>query len=203
MKLQITVFLILFLGCSDLKPLEIETLEYIIQRDFSNLLTSKDLLPIKYSKKIEFTDFPIKEINQFSEEPKVALTPSDPNLKFIECRIKYAPFHTLILNEMISRSDYESMVESILKVKNKTYNLTDDKFTEKSLREVISSQKENSYQTFGYPILTKDHLIIYRNTFGGLVNSKSSEPQGAGMFFIYKKINQDWKLIHKIGTWIT
>lgn len=213
MKLLIVIICILLtIGCDYQKPNEILIIESIIKRHFNNVPTSNFLIPIGRENFL-FENFPIDykrnnsiESNDNQSFPDIEIYPSrvaepPPPSNNKKCPSFGLIFHQLVLNNLIDQNEFNDIVAEIDIKHSRTFKLRNEKYESKSLLEVLADKELKHYQSFAYPILTDEYLILHRNYYAGIGQKLGGG--GAGMFFVYKKKSNNWELVYKSNTWIT
>jgi len=117
-------------------------------------------------------------------------------------RLGRAPFHQLIKNGQISEKDFNQIKHYIENSPSEAV-LNIPLVIDARLEEIIQQNQLDTYQRFGYPILTKDILIIYRESFEGLLNAKTLGIIGSGEYHFYRKKPDEWVRMMSITKWIT
>lgn len=182
---------------------DLSELQRIIERDFRDIPTTAFLIPIRITEEYQFEDFPINYNRESSVGSKVLETPKnlapppppDSNENHKLCKKGHSPFHQLILNKKISKEDFDQLISTAIRVKNRKARIKTKSTIPFEYDELKSNKLYVPFQTFAYPIVTRSHMIIYKNTYhtGG----------GNGMFYVYEKIDGCWVKVFREGTWIS
>lgn len=198
--LLLAVFLIS--SCKTKPPMDLSELTTLIIRDFNKIKTNKKLIPLVINGKID-AEFCLKlEEKNLAKNKNERYAPPAPNpIKNEYITIDCNTFKEVLKNKQITKVEYEQLVAFIEEHEGDKQNMELAFGIDQDIEDLKKSKKENAYQEFGFPIVTDNLLVVYRNAYFGIKNHDKVPISASGQLLIYRKRNNKWALISRITDW--
>lgn len=201
MKLSTFLFCVLLTSCLHSPDEELLILQEIINRDFKDCATQKKLIPLEIRDAKAYGQY-LRKANRQIEIPKVPDAPKKEKFNSV-VPIGHALFSHLILNSIITEGQFEKLLTVCQTKAGISTEVSAEQTITKSHEQVLHSKSIDQYQAFGYPIISENLLIIYRNHYGGILHADDLGVIGNGTYYIYERKELEWVLLNKVTRWIT
>lgn len=194
--------IILISSCKTKPPIDLSELTTLIIRDFNRIDTDKNLIPFVIDGKLNATYCDEQEEKHLAKIKNTRYTPPPPNpIKNQSITINCNTFKEVLKNKQISQEEYSQIIAFIKEHDGAKQKLHLAFGVDQSVEDYKSTKEQDAYQEFGFPIITDNLLVIFRNSYFGILKHETLGIRASGTLLIYRKRANKWALISRLTQW--